>query len=144
MLISSILTYTKYLNFRCALPSDVFTGEEKKSMAYFFNITYKKDSENSCYWLNKYTKQIKYIVLRRHITWAIQIIFTSDRTLRSHFLYVCMYVRMSHNQIIRLNEKVNFIENLPRIEPRTLGIEAYHAIHWANGISISLSENLAI
>ena len=49
LLISSILTYTKYLNFRCALPSDVFTGEEKKSMAYFFNITYKKDSENSCY-----------------------------------------------------------------------------------------------
>ena len=112
LLISSILTYTKYLNFRCALPSDVFTGEEKKSMAYFFNITYKKDSENSCYWLNKYTKQIKYIVLRRHITWAIQIIFTSDRTLRSHFLYVCMSVCMSHNQIISLeDEKVNLIEN---------------------------------
>ena len=53
--------------------------------------------------------------------------FTSDRTLRSHFLYVCMSVRPSvrpsHNQIIRLNEKVNLMENLPRIEPRTFGIE---------------------
>ena len=34
-----------------------------------------------------------------------------------------MYVCLSHNQIIRLNEKVNLIENLPRIEPRTNGIE---------------------
>ena len=48
----------------------------------------------------------------------------SDRMLRSHFLYVCMSVCMSHNQIIRLNEKVNLIENLPRIEPRTCGIES--------------------
>ena len=43
------------------------------------------------------------------------IIFTSDRMLRTHFLYVCMYVCMyvclSHNQIIRLNEKVNLTEN---------------------------------
>ena len=58
-----------------------------------------------------------------------QNIFTSDRTLRTHFLYVCMYVCLSHNQIIRLNEKVNLIENLPRIKPRTFGIEVDHAIH---------------
>ena len=38
-------------------------------------------------------------------------IFTSDRTLRSHFLYVCLSVCMSHNQIIRLNEKAKLIEN---------------------------------
>ena len=75
-------------------------------------------------------------------------IFTSDRTLRSHFLYVCMsvcmYVCMSHDQIIRLNEKVHLIENLPTFEPRTFGIEVWYAIHWANGISISQQENLAI
>ena len=55
---------------------------------------------------------------------SIEEVFTSDRTLRSHFLYVCMSdVRMSHNQIIRLNEKVNLIENLLRIELRTFGKE---------------------
>ena len=55
-----------------------------------------------------------------------------------------MYVCPSHNQIIRLNEKLNLIENIPRIEPMTFGIEVWHAIHWANGISINLYENLAI
>ena len=64
------------------------------------------------------------------------LIFTSDRTLRSHFLYVCMSVRPSHNQIIRLNEKVNLIENLPTFELKTFGIEVLYAIHWANEISI--------
>ena len=58
-------------------------------------------------------------------------------------MYVCMYVCLSHNQIIRLNEKVNLIENLPRFELKTFGIEVYHAIHWANGISFKLFENLA-
>ena len=38
-------------------------------------------------------------------------------------MYVCMSVCPSHNQIIRLNEKVNLIENLPRIEPGIFGIE---------------------
>ena len=58
-------------------------------------------------------------------TYTYRLFFTSDRTLRSHFLYVCMSfclsVCMSHNQIIRLNEKVNLIENLPRIEIKKLG-----------------------
>ena len=40
-------------------------------------------------------------------------------------MYVCMYVCMSHNQIIRRleDEKVKLIENLPRIKLRTFGLE---------------------
>ena len=59
-------------------------------------------------------------------------------------MYVCMSVCPSHNQIIRLNEKENLIENLLRIESRTFEVEDNHAIHRANGISISLNENLAM
>ena len=59
-------------------------------------------------------------------------------------MYVCMSVCMSHNQIIRLNEKVILIENSPGIELGTFRIEVKHAIHWANGISFSLYENLAM
>ena len=38
-------------------------------------------------------------------------------------MYVCMSVCPSHNQIIRLNEKLNLIENLLRFELITFEIE---------------------
>ena len=47
-------------------------------------------------------------------------IFTSDRTLRSHFLYVCMSVCM---YVCRLNEKAKLIENSLRFELETFRVD---------------------
>ena len=44
-------------------------------------------------------------------------------------MYVCMYVCMSHNQIIRLNEKAKLIENSLRIELGTFGVEVQYTSH---------------
>ena len=44
-------------------------------------------------------------------------------------MYVRMYVCMSHNQIIRLNEKAKLIENSLRIELGTIGVEVQYTNH---------------
>ena len=65
-----------------------------------------------CTFVNSKKREFKLLKSRK--------VNNKDVTLFGRYcMYVCMSVCMSHNQIIRLNEKVN----LPRIEPKTFGIE---------------------
>ena len=108
-------TFTKF-SIECHLLLKLLTNTWHSAPS-IIEAAYYHLTSYTIFWHNSKTQSFLKISLEKLR------VFTSDRTLRSHFLYVCMSVCPSHNQIIRLNEKVNLIENLPRFELRTFGIE---------------------